>query len=249
MLVLPADHLIANVGRFHEVLRVAVKAAQGDGERPAPLVTIGIRPTHPETGYGYVQFDADGDHDGVRDDGPLDKPRAHQVLTFAEKPDLATAERFLDAGDFLWNSGMFIWRADAILAALRALPPDGPQAVRAARRRLRDRPRGRRHRGRLRPEPQDLDRLRHPGAGRLGAGRAGLVRLERRRRLAGRPRALRQGRRGQPGRGQRDPEGHGPERSRAARTAGSWCWSGWRTRSWSTRATRSWCATASRPRR
>ena len=119
MLVLPADHLIANVQRFHTVLRVAVEAAQGDGDGPAPLVTIGIRPTHPETGYGYIQFDADGDLDGVADDGPADAPRAHEVLTFAEKPDLQTAERFLDAGDFLWNSGMFIWRADAILAANR----------------------------------------------------------------------------------------------------------------------------------
>ncbi|WP_420456530.1 mannose-1-phosphate guanylyltransferase [Rubrivirga sp.] len=123
MVVLPADHLIANVERFHRVLRVAVKAAQGAGDGPAPLVTIGIRPTHPETGYGYIQFDADGDLDGVRDDGPADAPRPHQVLTFAEKPDVQTAERFLDAGDFLWNSGMFIWRADAILAAFERYLP------------------------------------------------------------------------------------------------------------------------------
>jgi mannose-1-phosphate guanylyltransferase len=120
MVVLPADHVIANVGRFHAVLRAAVEAAQA----PGALVTIGIRPTHPETGYGYVQFDADGETDGVRDDGPGDLPRAHRVLTFAEKPDLATAERFVDAGDFLWNSGMFVWRADAILAALEAHLPE-----------------------------------------------------------------------------------------------------------------------------
>ena len=130
MIVLPADHLIANVGRFHEVLEAAVRAAQAsDGERGA-LVTIGIRPTHPETGYGYVQYDADADglpdSDAARralpadDDGP---PRAYPVLTFAEKPDLPTAERFLDAGDFLWNSGMFIWRADAILAAFERYLP------------------------------------------------------------------------------------------------------------------------------
>lgn len=123
MVVLPADHVITNVQRFHEVLAVAVEAAQtetaGGGH---PLVTIGIRPTHPETGYGYIQFDADGDRDGVADD-LAEAPRAHQVLTFAEKPDLRTAERFLDAGDFLWNSGMFVWRADAILAAFeRHLP-------------------------------------------------------------------------------------------------------------------------------
>ena len=119
MIVLPADHLIANVGRFHQVLKAAVEAAQ-----TGALVTIGIRPTHPETGYGYVQYDIEGD--GLPgemlpdDDGP---PQAYPVLTFAEKPDLTTAERFLDAGDFLWNSGMFIWRADAILAAFERYLP------------------------------------------------------------------------------------------------------------------------------
>ena len=124
MVVLPADHLIKNVARFHEVLEAAVDAAQGTGDGPAPLVTIGVRPTHPETGYGYIQFDADGDGRGgdalPDDDGP---PRAYPVLTFAEKPDVQTAERFLDAGDFLWNSGMFIWRADAILAAFERYLP------------------------------------------------------------------------------------------------------------------------------
>ncbi len=128
MLVLPADHRIANVARFHDVLRAAVDAANtpdgGDGPDAYPLVTIGIRPTHPETGYGYIQFDADGDTDGLPDGGPGDAPVAHRVLTFAEKPDLATAERFLDAGDFLWNSGMFVWRADTILSALAAHTPE-----------------------------------------------------------------------------------------------------------------------------
>lgn len=124
MLVLPADHLVQNVARFQEVVRAAVKRAETrEGDAPGPLVTIGIRPTHPETGYGYIQFDADGDTDGVADDGPADTPKAHRVRTFAEKPDLATAERFLESGDFLWNSGMFIWRAEAILDAMeRHLP-------------------------------------------------------------------------------------------------------------------------------
>ena len=125
MLVLPADHRIANVARFHEVLRAAADSAETpDADGHYPLVTIGIRPTHPETGYGYLQFDADGDTDGIRDDGPGDAPTAHRVLTFAEKPDVATAERFVDAGDFLWNSGMFVWRADAILDAIETYLPD-----------------------------------------------------------------------------------------------------------------------------
>ncbi len=113
LVVLPADHLIRNVAHFQEVLRAAVEeAAQGD-----VLVTIGIEPTHPETGYGYIQYDStlrDGD----------DTLRAYAVQAFAEKPDLATAERFLDSGDFLWNSGMFIWRADAILRAIERHLPD-----------------------------------------------------------------------------------------------------------------------------
>lgn len=108
MIVLPADHLIRDVAQFHTVLRVAIDAAQ----EPGALVTIGINPTHPETGYGYVQFDASAG-------GAQERLRAHPVRTFAEKPNLATAERFLDSGDFLWNSGMFIWRADTILEQMK----------------------------------------------------------------------------------------------------------------------------------
>ncbi|MEL7302047.1 MAG: sugar phosphate nucleotidyltransferase, partial [Pseudomonadota bacterium] len=115
MVVLPADHLIDKPARFHAVLDAAVAKAQ----TPGALVTIGIEPTHPETGYGYIQYDMSGATGG---DGAAG-PQAFPVKTFAEKPDLPTAERFLDSGDFLWNSGMFIWRADAILAAFaRNLP-------------------------------------------------------------------------------------------------------------------------------
>lgn len=118
MVVLPADHVIRNVARFHEVLRAAVAQAETPGpDGRGPLVTIGIEPTHPETGYGYIQYDSS------ERDAPDDAPRAFRVRTFAEKPDLATAERFLDSGDFLWNSGMFIWRADAILAAMQTHLP------------------------------------------------------------------------------------------------------------------------------
>ena len=105
MVVLPADHLIQHQNRFLEVLATAVEAASV----PDSLVTIGIKPTHPATGYGYIQFDASNEHvDAV-----------YTVRTFAEKPGISTAERFLDSGDFLWNSGIFVWRADAILANIR----------------------------------------------------------------------------------------------------------------------------------
>ncbi|NND71302.1 MAG: NTP transferase domain-containing protein [Rhodothermales bacterium] len=101
MIVLPADHVIKNVKQFQSVLRTAIAAAQ----EPGSLVTIGIQPTHPATGYGYIQ------HDGSDSSEP---DTAYRVKTFAEKPDLSTAERFLDSGDFLWNSGMFIWKVDSI---------------------------------------------------------------------------------------------------------------------------------------
>lgn len=112
MLVLPADHIINNVARFHEVVHAAVEKA----EEPGALVTIGIEPTHPETGYGYIQYDSP--------ENGTEKPEPFPVLSFAEKPDLSTAERFLDSGDFLWNSGMFIWRVGSIQNALTTNCPD-----------------------------------------------------------------------------------------------------------------------------
>ncbi len=118
MVVLPADHVIENVGGFHAVLEAAFEQAHN----PGSLVTIGITPTHPETGYGYIQFD--GQADG--DDGAL---HAVPVKTFAEKPDAATAERFVDSGDFLWNSGMFVWRCDTFLDAVERYMPELAEAM------------------------------------------------------------------------------------------------------------------------
>jgi mannose-1-phosphate guanylyltransferase len=115
MAVLPADHVIGNVEQFHKTLDVAFETAR---TREA-LVTIGIEPTYPATGYGYIQYD--GAADGAADDTAL---QAYPVRTFAEKPDPSTAERFIDAGDFLWNSGMFIWRADTILDQIEAHLPE-----------------------------------------------------------------------------------------------------------------------------
>lgn len=115
MVVMPADHTIQKVEEFHRLLGVAIGTAAESGS----LLTIGIHPTHPETGYGYIQIHTDeGPHNPYHDRGVL------KVKTFAEKPNLATAERFIASGDFLWNSGMFVWRADAILREIERCLPD-----------------------------------------------------------------------------------------------------------------------------
>ena len=117
MIALPADHLVQNVPAFHRVLRVAIEAARQSNA----LVTIGIKPTHPETGYGYVQFEDTPERTGQ-------KLRAYPVRTFAEKPNIATAKRFLDSGDFLWNSGIFVWRAATILDQMQQHLPKAYEA-------------------------------------------------------------------------------------------------------------------------
>lgn len=101
MLILAADHLIARQPAFEQAVGQAVKLARAGG-----LVTFGIRPTSPETGYGYIE--ADG----------------HAVRRFVEKPDLARAEEYLASGRFLWNSGMFCFTAGALLAQMREHAPD-----------------------------------------------------------------------------------------------------------------------------
>lgn len=104
IVTLPADHLIQDKDEFQDTIIKAVKFANdSDG-----LVTIGIKPTRPETGYGYIQFDEAEERNGI-----------YKVLTFAEKPNLATANRFIKSGDFLWNSGMFIWKVQSILDEIR----------------------------------------------------------------------------------------------------------------------------------
>jgi mannose-1-phosphate guanylyltransferase len=115
MIVVPADHVIQDVNEFSRILGNAVEiAAESDD-----LVTIGIEPTRPETGYGYIQYLEDGGHNN-----PYVDKGAYRVKTFAEKPNLATAERFLESGDFLWNSGMFIWKVGTILNEIKRLLPD-----------------------------------------------------------------------------------------------------------------------------
>ena len=115
MVVLPSDHLIQDVPEYERVIRLAVEIAQESGS----LITIGIKPTYPETGYGYIQmFNEDGKNN------PFFSRGVYKVKTFAEKPNLQTAERFLASGDFLWNSGQFVWRVDVILKKLEMFLPD-----------------------------------------------------------------------------------------------------------------------------
>ena len=108
-LILPADHIINQEKGFHDTL---LKAANYANEYKG-LVTIGIPPTKPETGYGYIQIDEREVSDSV-----------YKVLNFAEKPNYATAVRFIESGDFYWNSGMFIWRADVILNEMKTYMPE-----------------------------------------------------------------------------------------------------------------------------
>ena len=115
MVVLPADHVILDTGEFSRVVQLATEVAY----ESRSLLTIGIKPTHPEIGYGYIQmFTEDGAHN------PYHAKGVFKVKTFAEKPNLQTAERFLASGDFLWNSGMFAWRVDTILQEIERCLPD-----------------------------------------------------------------------------------------------------------------------------
>ena len=114
MVVLPADHLIRNVDVFLQAVERGIRVAR---ERDA-LVTIGIGPSHPETGYGYIQYDDIPDHNPYHAEG------VYRVKTFAEKPNYETAVRFLKSGDFLWNSGMFVWKASVILDEIARYLPE-----------------------------------------------------------------------------------------------------------------------------
>jgi mannose-1-phosphate guanylyltransferase len=113
MVVLPADHLVRDQQEFRRVLEIALQVA----EESEALLTIGIQPSRPETGYGYIQFADDGQN-------PYAGRGVYRVKTFAEKPTLETAERFLKSGDFLWNSGMFVWKAKTILQEVQTHLPD-----------------------------------------------------------------------------------------------------------------------------
>ena len=112
MVVLPADHVITKVDEFQQAIKLAIEfASQNEG-----LVTLGITPYEPATGYGYIQ--------AGKEVFKSNSHKVHTVKTFAEKPNLDTARRFLKSGDFYWNSGMFIWKTSTILKEISEKLPE-----------------------------------------------------------------------------------------------------------------------------
>jgi len=108
IIVAPADHLILKEEHFLEVMRTALDYTANN----EALVTLGIQPSRPDTGYGYIQFD-DSSNDDIK-----------KVKTFTEKPSLEIAKQFVESGEFSWNSGMFIWSLKSIQSAFNNLLPE-----------------------------------------------------------------------------------------------------------------------------
>ena len=119
IIVSPSDHLILSEKEFLQTVQKAVDHARSQDK----LITIGIKPTRPETGYGYIQF-LEG------------KANLKKVKTFTEKPAIALAKTFLESGDFVWNSGIFVWGVRAILEAFRRYLPELSEAFDEIRPRL-----------------------------------------------------------------------------------------------------------------
>jgi mannose-1-phosphate guanylyltransferase len=118
MLVMPADHVIEPAAEFRRAVQVAQQMVE---EHPTALITFGITPTYPATGYGYIHRSAEVAHrQGIA---------VYRVAAYREKPSAELAERFVASGDYLWNSGIFVWKAATILAELRERQPDLHDAV------------------------------------------------------------------------------------------------------------------------
>jgi len=110
VIVAPSDHLVMKEAAFQETVALALEQAASTD----CLVTLGIMPNRPDTGYGYIQFD---------DQGNTGHPRVRPVKAFTEKPDHETAVRFIESGEFLWNAGIFIWSLASIRKAFRTHLP------------------------------------------------------------------------------------------------------------------------------
>ena len=108
IVIAPSDHVVLKEQAFLEKIGQALRFAAAENA----LVTLGIQPSRPDTGYGYIQFNGEA-QSGV-----------YPVSRFTEKPDLATARQFLESGEYLWNAGIFIWNVRAILEAFETLSPD-----------------------------------------------------------------------------------------------------------------------------
>ena len=115
VIISPSDHLILQEEKFLAVISRCIDFVSDNGL----LVTIGIKPTKPATGYGYIQFNDDPSPSGF-----------YRVKTFTEKPSLEIARTFMKSGDFLWNSGLFVWKAKTILEAVRKHLPEIGDAFR-----------------------------------------------------------------------------------------------------------------------
>jgi len=113
MIVMPSDHVIDPAAEFQRAVHAAARFAD---EYPESLLTFGIPPTYPATGYGYIhRGEAVGDRLGIV---------ARRVTAFKEKPDAATAQQFVDSGEYFWNAGIFIWKVKTILAELAKNAPE-----------------------------------------------------------------------------------------------------------------------------
>jgi len=111
MLVAPSDHLITNEDEFVRITKIAIEETTVQ----ARLYTLGIKPNRPDTGYGYIQF---------MDQDDLNSQEVKKVKTFTEKPTEELAQQFLDSGDFLWNSGIFIWSVPSFMEEIEEHLPD-----------------------------------------------------------------------------------------------------------------------------
>ncbi len=118
LIVTPADQLILQENKFIATIKKAVEAAKVKGR----LITLGIRPNRPDTGYGYIQYHENEDGDC-----------AMKVKTFTEKPNIKLAKTFLESGDFVWNSGMFVWKVASLLDAFHENMPDVADAFEEGR--------------------------------------------------------------------------------------------------------------------
>ena len=112
IVVAPSDHIILKEEEFIETLHSALKAASENDW----LLTLGIKPSRPDTGYGYIQY--------LEEIVYQEDNRIRKVKTFTEKPDLKLAETFIESGDFLWNSGIFIWSLKSIMKSFRESLPE-----------------------------------------------------------------------------------------------------------------------------